>query len=130
MGRALYLSERFSSRGGHVSFVTLKRFVAAGLMGLVFGIAAAAPTAAQDEARRLKTKVAPIYPELARKMNVTGIVKVQVTIAANGTVKNAKVVGGHPLLVDPAMDAVRKWKFEPGPEDSTQVVECRFDNNN
>ncbi len=113
-----------------MSFVTLKRFVAAGVMALMFGVAAVTPTFAQDEGRKVKTKVAPIYPELARKMAVTGVVKVQVTIAANGTVKSAKVVGGHPLLVDPAMDAVRKWKFEPGPEDSTQVVECVFNNNN
>lgn len=112
-----------------MSFVTLKRLVAACVLALTFGLAAVAPSAAQED-RRLKTKVAPIYPELARKMAVTGIVKLQVTIAANGTVKSAKVVGGHPLLVDPAMDAVRKWKFEPGPEDSTQIVECRFDNNN
>lgn len=113
-----------------MSFVTLKRIVAAGLMALVFGIAAVTPTAAQDEGRRLKVKVAPVYPELARKMAITGVVKVQVTIAANGTVKSAKAIGGHPLLVDPAVDAVRRWKFEPAAEDTTQIVECRFDNNN
>ena len=112
-----------------MSFVTLKRFLAAGLVALVFGVFAASPARAQEEGRKIKTKVAPIYPELARKMAVTGTVKVQVTIAANGTVKSAKVVGGHPLLVDPAMDAVRKWKFEPGADDSTQVVECVFGNN-
>lgn len=112
-----------------MSFVTLKKLVAAGLLGLLFGVAAVTPTAAQDEGRKVKTKVAPLYPELARKMAVTGVVKVQVTIAANGSVKSAKVVGGHPLLVDPAMDAVRKWKFEPGPDDSTQVVECVFNGN-
>lgn len=112
-----------------MSLVTLKKLVAAGVMALMFGVVAVAPSSAQEEGRKLKSKVAPIYPELARKMAVTGVVKLQVTIAANGTVKSTKVVGGHPLLVDPAMDAVRKWKFEPGPEDSTQVVECVFNNN-
>ncbi len=113
-----------------MSFVTLKKFVAAGLMALVFGVAAVTPTAAQEESRKVKSKVAPLYPELARKMAVTGMVKLEVTIAANGSVKGAKPIGGHPLLVDSAMDAVRKWKFEPASEDTTQVVEFRFDNNN
>lgn len=113
-----------------MSFVTLKRFGAAALMALVLGIAAVNPVAAQDEGRRIKSKVAPIYPELARKMAVTGIVKLQVTIGADGSVKSAKVVGGHPLLIDSAMDAVRKWKFEPGAESTTQVVEFKFGNDN
>lgn len=112
-----------------MSFVTLKRFGAAALLAVVFGLAAVNPSAAQDEGRKIKSKVAPIYPELARKMAVTGVVKLQVTIGADGSVKSAKVVGGHPLLVDSAMDAVRKWKFEPAPETTTQVVEFRFDNN-
>jgi TonB family protein len=46
---------------------------------------------------------------------------------ANGSVKDAKVMGGHPVLVNAAMDAVKKWRFEAGPGESTGVVEFRFD---
>jgi TonB family protein len=74
----------------------------------------------------VKLQVAPVYPELARKMAVTGTVKVQLTIAPNGLVKQAKLVGGHPLLVDPVMDAVKRWKYEPGPSETVQVVEVKF----
>jgi protein TonB len=84
---------------------------------------------AEDETRHVKTKVAPAYPELAKRMNVTGIVKLQVTIAPNGTVKTARAIGGHPLLVDPAIEAVKKWKYEPANEETINVVEFRFDNN-
>jgi TonB family protein len=76
--------------------------------------------------RKLKLQVAPVYPELARKLAVTGTVKVQLTIASNGSVKQAKLVGGHPLLVDPVMDAVKRWKYEPGPAETVQVVEVKF----
>ena len=76
--------------------------------------------------RKVKLQVAPVYPELARRMAVTGSVKVQVTIAPNGSVKQARLVGGHPLLVDPAMDAVKRWKYEPAASFTVQVVEVKF----
>jgi protein TonB len=75
--------------------------------------------------RKLKTRVQPQYPELARRMNVTGSVRLEVMIAANGQVKSVKPIGGHPLLIDAAESAVRQWRFEPGPE-NVEIVEIRF----
>jgi len=77
--------------------------------------------------RRAKSKVQPVYPELARKMNITGSVKVQVVVSPNGTVKEAKVVGGHPVLANAALEAVRKWRFEPATVESTGVVDFKFE---
>lgn len=100
----------------------LRQFVAVGLLAL-----ALTPfiSAQEEGGRRVRSKVTPAYPELARKMNVTGTVKIEVTIAANGMVKGTKLVGGHPLLANAAMDAIKKWKFEPG-EETTQVVAFNF----
>ena len=53
----------------------------------------------------------------------------QVTVAPNGTVKDAKPVGGHPVLVNAVMDAVRKWRYEARPQESTENLEFRFDPN-
>lgn len=83
---------------------------------------------ADDSGRKLKTKVNPQYPELARRMNVTGSVRLELIVAANGQVKSVKPLGGHPLLIDAAESAVKQWKYEPGPE-ATEVVEIRFANN-
>lgn len=77
--------------------------------------------------RRAKSKVQPVYPELARKMNITGSVKVAVVVEPNGTVKEAKVVGGHPVLATAALEAVKKWRFEPAATESTGVVEFKFE---
>jgi TonB family protein len=77
--------------------------------------------------RRAKSRVAPVYPDLARKMNITGTVKIQVVVAPNGTVKDAKVLGGHPVLAGAALDAVRKWRFEPAAVESSGVVELKFE---
>ncbi len=77
--------------------------------------------------RRAKTKVQPVYPDLARKMNLSGTVKVEVVVAANGTVKDAKVVGGHPVLATAALDAVKKWRFEPASVETSGVVDFKFE---
>jgi protein TonB len=77
--------------------------------------------------RRAKTRVQPAYPELARKMNLAGMVKVQVVVSPNGTVKEAKIVGGHPVLANAALDAAKKWRFEPAAMESTGVVDFKFE---
>ena len=77
--------------------------------------------------RKVTTRVPPVYPELARRMHVTGTVKVMITVAANGSVKNTKVIGGHPVLAEAALDAVKKWRFEASTEESTGIVEFHFD---
>ncbi|MBI3475308.1 MAG: energy transducer TonB [Acidobacteria bacterium] len=81
----------------------------------------------QEITRKVKSRVSPLYPELARRMNITGVVKVQVTVDKNGTVKNSKLVGGHPILANSALDAVRKWRFESATEETTGIVEFHFD---
>jgi TonB family protein len=112
-----------------VSFRSLGHWVAVGLLLLGGWVAASAPSAwGQNElTRKVKSKSAPTYPELARRMNITGVVKVQITVDKSGTVKNVKLVGGHPLLANAVMDAVKRWRYEPGPDENTGIVEFRFD---
>jgi len=115
--------------GGSVSLQALNRMLAVGLLPLGGWAATSSPRAwGQDEiARKVKTKVPPLFPELARRMKITGVVKVLITVAPNGSVKDAKLVGGHPVLANAALDAVRKWRFEAGPQESTGIVEFHFD---
>ena len=103
--------------------------VAIGAIALLAAVTAMAPSAhAQDSigGRKVKSKGAPIYPELARKMNIAGTVKVEIVIAPNGTVKTAKAIGGHPLLLDAAVDAAKKYKFEPAGEETTAQMTFDF----
>ena len=89
---------------------------------------AGAQTAQNDEiSRRAKNQVQPIYPELARKMKIAGTVKIQVTVAPNGSVKEARIVGGHPVLANAALDAAKKWRFEPAAAESSGVIEFKFE---
>ncbi len=100
---------------------------------LVLGVAAASkPVRAQQTqneelVRRAKTKVQPIYPEMARKFNISGTVKIEVVVSPNGTVKEARVVGGHPVLASSALDAAKKWRFEPAGGESTGIIDFKFE---
>ena len=76
--------------------------------------------------RKVRNRVAPSYPELARRMNIRGTVKVLVVVSSEGNLKQSKVVGGNPILVNAAMDALKKWKFEPGQGEATGTVEFEF----
>jgi TonB family protein len=78
------------------------------------------------QSRKLKAGQPPEYPELARQMNVKGIARVMVTISPEGVVKEVKEVGGHPLLLDALVRAVKKWKYEPAPKESVIEVKAEF----
>ena len=94
----------------------------------VLALAACAPPASgqAELTRKVKTRVTPVYPELARRSNISGSVKVLVVVSSEGNVKNTRVVGGNPILVNAAVDAVKKWKFEPAKDESIGTVEFRF----
>ena len=83
-------------------------------------------TSTDTAKRKLKTRVVPDFPVLAKQMNVTGKVKIEVTISTDGRVTSTKVVGGSPLLVGSALDAIKKWRFESAPKESTEIIEFDF----
>jgi len=84
-------------------------------------------TVTSGSERKVSARVAPVYPELAKKMHIHGTVKVEAVVRPNGTVKSTRVLGGNPVLVDAAQDAVVKWKFEPGQSETTEVVQLAFE---
>src|SRR5690349_10213327 len=132
---ALHCKRYLSSRGGLVFIHTIVRSVRnlVLLLLVLISLTATFQTAgiAQDAVdRKVKSKVSPAYPEIARKMGLTGTVKLQLVVAPNGTVKETKVIGGHPILVNAAVDAVKKWRFETAGAESTGTVEFRFDPGN
>jgi TonB family protein len=90
------------------------------------GFVLAQQSATDESKRKVKSKTAPSYPELAKRMNVSGKVKIEVIITPDGKVRSTRVIGGHPLLVQACQDAVKDWKFVPAAEETTQVIEFEF----
>ena len=106
----------------------MKVLLAIATMTAAVGVVGLRAQDAQNEiVRRAKSKVQPVYPELARKMNITGTVKLEVVVSPSGAVKDAKVIGGHPVLASAALEAVKKWRFEPAAMESSGVVDFKFD---
>ena len=91
----------------------------------VFGPAQVAQSQQPSGARRILRQSQPAYPDLAKKMNLGGTVRVIAVVAADGEVKSVEPMGGSPVLLKAAQDAVSKWKFAPGGE-SKEVVELHF----
>src|SRR5215510_9771296 len=110
-----------------MKFSKWKRFAAAtGALVILSGVSFAQSGSTDESKRKVKSRVTPVYPELARRMNVAGKVKIEVVISPDGHVKTTRVVGGHPLLVQSCQDAVKEWKFAPAAEETTQIVEFEF----
>jgi protein TonB len=109
-----------------VQMSRLFTFVAVALVLLAGLSMAQSPAPAGNSARKVITRIAPDYPELARRMNIRGVVKIEAVVRASGSVKSTRIVGGNPVLVDAAVHAVEKWKFEPAQSESTEVVQLAF----
>jgi protein TonB len=58
-------------------------------------------------------KVQPVYPPLARAARIQGPVILRAIISRTGTIENLQTIGGHPMLVGAAIDAVRQWRYRP-----------------
>jgi TonB family protein len=92
---------------------------------LALAMTMALPAHAGDD-RAVKSRVAPVYPEIAKRMHITGEVKLDAIVDADGKVKDVKAVSGNHLLGEAAEDAVRKWKFESGSGETTVTVAVNF----
>lgn len=103
-------------------------------LSLLFWIASlvifVAPTNAQraDKApRKLVYKENPGYPLTLREAHIGGVVRLELSISARGSVDSVTPLGGNPVLVEAASAAVRKWKYAPADAESKTQVEFTFD---
>jgi len=111
----------FSSRPHFRQFQRIgRRLILAGALAMALTM----PSGAED--RAVKQRVPPVYPEVAKRMRVEGVVKLSVTVDAQGKVLDVKTVSGNHMLSIAADDAVRKWKFDAGAGVSTVEVSMNF----
>lgn len=65
------------------------------------------------QAANLLTQVKPVYPPLAKQARIQGVVVLEAQINKEGTIDNLRVITGHPLLIQAAIDAVKQWRYKP-----------------
>jgi len=68
----------------------------------------------------------PEYPDVAKKMGLHGTVKLRLWITPDGTVRRVEYIGGHPLLAESALKAVKNWKYAAATQESETTVEIKF----
>jgi TonB family protein len=76
--------------------------------------------------RKILARTAPVYPDLARRLQLSGVARVLVTVMPDGTVREAKPLGGNPVFLQAAQEALRKWKWEAAPTESREIIEISF----
>ena len=79
------------------------------------------------DSRKIVRKVMPSYPEIARRMQLSGSVKIMATVGPDGNVKTTQPMGGSPVLIQAAQDAVSKWKFSSASAETRELIELHFD---
>jgi TonB family protein len=96
------------------------------LAAFLLGASLLAPATDEHAPREVKSRISPTYPDIARRMQISGKVRLEITITPDGHVKDVHPLGGHPVLVDAATNAIKGWRFSSGSGDAKQVVEIDF----
>ena len=76
--------------------------------------------------RKIIYQEQPDYPAIAARMDLHGSVKFKIWISSDGTVRRVEYIGGHPLLAQSALKALKDWKYEASSKETTAQVEIKF----
>jgi TonB family protein len=85
---------------------------------------------AEKSQRKKIYSVEPAYPEMLRRSNIGGVVRLLVVISPKGSVSTVNQLGGNAALVEAATSAVKKWKYAPAEVETTQEISLTFDPHN
>jgi TonB family protein len=89
-------------------------------------LSAMAVSASGQEARKTISRPIPRYPEIAKRLNLVGTVKVEILIGLDGKIKNTNVLGGHPILVSSTLETLKEWKYEPTKTETMATLTFEF----
>jgi TonB family protein len=124
------LRSRFTNH--YVRFLRILLLIISCALGLMLP-AKALPSAdhveSNDGGRKIKTRVEPEYPVLAKKMGIRGTARIEITVTPDGVVKEVHELGGNPVLLDALVRAVKQWKYEPAARESVIEVKASFGQN-
>jgi len=112
-------------------FESLPRWLSFAVLPLALCLTAAfVPTSLAQKTEKSDRKIIatakPEYPELLRRAQVGGLVRLKATVLASGTVTNIEILGGNPILAERAVAAVKKWKYAPAPAQTVEDVTVSF----
>jgi TonB family protein len=80
----------------------------------------------QELPRKVIARSLPAVPPMARKIHLVGKVKLELTVAPNGSVASARMVGGSPVFEQTAVAAAKQWKFERSERETKEMIIMDF----
>lgn len=109
----------------------LKNALVAFGLALLLLLAPVSPSNAQvaqvDRPRRKVVRTSePDYPIIVKNAHIGGSVRLSATVLANGDVIKVDILGGNPIFVASAINAVRKWKYAPAASQTKEEVQINF----
>jgi|SRR5215472_13284573 protein TonB len=64
-------------------------------------------------AAKLIKRIVPVYPALAKQARISGTVRLEGIVGKDGTIRDLRLIHGHPLLAPAALAAVKQWLYSP-----------------
>lgn len=96
-------------------------------LALLTGFAARSLAQNSDKPnRKVTSKVMPVYPQALKSLRIEGVVRLKVSVLANGTVANVEIIGGNPILAENAVKAAKYWKYAVAPAQTEEEVVLTF----
>jgi TonB family protein len=102
------------------------KVVSAALLLLAMGLATLTSPAQEATTRKVLANPPAAYPEVAKRLRLSGVVKVQVVIGTDGLIKDVKLIGGHPLFVNAVQETLKSWKYAPASTETRTTLEFNF----
>lgn len=76
--------------------------------------------------RKIVSRTTVLYPKIASQMRLRGTVKIIATVAPGGKVVRTELIGGSPVFVPNAIDAVTLMRWEPAEKETKEILEIEF----
>ncbi|HYU47174.1 MAG TPA: energy transducer TonB [Terriglobales bacterium] len=96
------------------------------IFGLPFSVSIVSAQRAGKPERKVIARVRPAYPQIMKEAHIGGVVRLNATVLANGTVTKVRILGGNPALAEGAVQAVRQWRFAAGPSQTDEELTLNF----
>jgi TonB family protein len=106
--------------------IVIVALIVSGLAVGLFRTIAFAQENQQTHQREVLQRAEPAYPDIARRTQLKGVVRLRVKVAADGSITSTEVLGGNPVFVKAALGAIEKWRWARASGETAEVVRLAF----
>jgi len=110
----------------NLRLIVIIALIVPGLVVELFRANAVGQQKQQTHQREVLQRVEPMYPDIAQRGHLRGIVRLQVKVGADGKITSVEVLGGNPVFVKAALGAIEKWRWTRASGETAEIVRLAF----